>query len=789
MCAALPSSQVQAALQVSQCNQTIAMSDSDWQVYKDQSAAQTFSEVQGLAEHLWQSADRSVLAPGFTRAAYWYRLSIDNQAQAQCRYWLDLNSQRVTDMQIYTQQAGAVWQSERAGVAYPIEQWSSAQRNPALAVVLAPASTTHIVLRVSSVHTFAIEPQLLSQHALIKSRMMQTLLDGMAFGLLCLLIALSVFVGYFYGSRVLLVLTVTVLAYAGYTMLMAGYGFVYLWQQSVQLNANMLMAIEAIARVCILGYLRVLLQVRELPKRVARLFTVVQVSLIGWLVLRLVFAHEPWLDAGSAVSYAMRISIIATVLYALYMGLRHKLAYSGFKYLVLALLLSQTLLLILFSLGFTAVKPFEHGWLSQSVLPGALLLAYTMVTQIALGRRREQSALIDLEQLKRAEQDDLEQRVELRTQQLRNALRNQTMLLARISHDLRSPLQHVIRDARLLQSSTTQAVQYGHSIQRTAQQQLDLIDELLEFSRGELKQLELLIAPGYLFGFLRELEETAVFLAERNNNIFNSDLADDLPLLVNADFPRLRQVIINLLASATKFTTNGRITLAVSVLGVDQRAGHADVIFVVEDDGIGIPQKDLEHLQQPFQRGQRSAGYEGMGLGLYIVGQLLDSMSSQLVIEEAAGGGVRSHFTVRLDLASEHELEQVFVESYAASSEGQAHTVLIVDDVAITQELLYELLSGYNYNPITCSSASEALVVLRDNPVDIIITDQVMPVMDGWDLLRRVRHEWPSMPMLLYSARPALRPLDLEKSIDFDACLLKPATTSELLAQINQLLS
>lgn len=789
VCAALLSRQAQAAVQVSQCNQTITMSDSDWQVYKDHSTKQTLTEVQGLAEHLWQPADQSTLTPGFTRAAYWYRTSVDNQAQVLCRYWLDLDSQRVTDMQMYSWQAGSFWQSERAGVAYPFEQWSSAQRNPALPVALAPASTTHIFLRVSSVHTFAIDPQLLPQHALIKSRMMQTMLDGMTFGLLCLLIVLSVFVGYFYRSRVLLVLAAAVLAYTGYTILMAGYGFVYLWPQSVQLNANMLMAIEAIARVCMLAYLRVLLQVRELPRRVGQLFTVVQVSLIGWLVLRLVFAQEPWLDAGSAVSYAMRVSIIAAVLYALSMGLRHKLAYSGFKYLVLALLLSQMLLLILFSLGFTVVKPFEHVWLSQSVLPGVLLLACTMVTQIALGRRREQGALLDLEQLKRAEQDDLEQRVELRTQQLRNALRNQTMLLARISHDLRSPLQHVIRDARLLQSSGAQSVQYGHSIQRTAQQQLDLIDELLEFSRGELKQLELLIAPGYLFGFLREIEETAVFLAERNNNIFSSDLADDLPLLVNADFPRLRQVIINLLANATKFTANGRIKLAVSVLDIDTHAGHVDVTFVVEDNGIGIPHKDLECLQQPFQRGQSSAGYEGMGLGLYIVRQLLDSMHSQLVIEEAAGGGVRSHFTVRLELASEHELEQVFVESYAASSEGQAHTVLIVDDVAITQELLYELLSGYNYNPITCSSAAEALVILRDNPVDIIITDQVMPVMDGWDLLRRVRQEWPSMPMLLYSARPALRPLDLDKSIDFDTCLLKPATTSELLAQINQLLN
>lgn len=787
--AALLSSQVHAALQVSQCDQTLTMSDSDWQVYKDHSAAKTFVEVQGLAEQVWQPADRSALAPGFTRAAYWYRTSIENQTQALCHYWLDLNSQRVTDMQMYVQQAGSAWQAERAGVAYPVKQWSSGQRNPALPVVLAPASTTQIILRLSSVHTFAVDPQLLPQHALIKSRMMQTMFDGMTFGVLCLLIVLSLFVGYFYRLQVLLVLTLAVFAYAAYTVLLAGYGFVYLWPQSVQLNANMVMGIEAVTRVCMLAYLRVLLQVRNQPKHVGRLFTAIQISLIVWLLLRLVFAHEPLLDAGSAVSYGMRLVIIATVLYALYTGVRCKLPYEWFSYAVPVLVLSQTVLLILFSLGFNVVKPFEHVWLSLSILPGALLLAYTLVTQIALGRQREESALIDIEQLKRAEHEELEQRVELRTQQLRNALRNQNMLLARISHDLRSPLQHVIRDARLLQSAVTQAAEYGQSIQRTAQQQLDLIDELLEFSHGELKQLELLTAPGYLFGFLREIEETGGFLAERNNNTFKSHLANDLPLLVNADFRRLRQVIINLLANSSKFTQMGQIRLTVVLLGIDKQAGHADVKFVVEDNGIGIPQKEREYLLQPFQRGKRSAGYEGAGLGLYIVRQLLDSMDSQLVIGESASGGVLSHFTVRLELASEHELEQVFVESYVASPEGQHHTVLIVDDVAITQELLYELLSGYNYNPIICSSAAEALVILRDNPVDIIITDQVMPSMDGWDLLRRVRNEWPSLPILLYSARPALRPLDLHASIGFDACLLKPATTSDLLTQLNRLLS
>ena len=79
-------------------------------------------------------------------------------------------------------------------------------------------------------------------------------------------------------------------------------------------------------------------------------------------------------------------------------------------------------------------------------------------------------------------------------------------------------------------------------------------------------------------------------------------------------------------------------------------------------------------------------------------------------------------------------------------------------------------------------------MMLREHPVDIVVTDQVMPGMDGWDLLRNLRKEWPQLPVLLYSARPPLRPLDLNPAVDFDACLLKPAATADLLAHISQLL-
>lgn len=785
----LLSSAANATLQLAQCGQETLNLNTHLQAYTDHGAQQKFADIQRMPADVWQAADEKLLAPGFSHAAHWYRVSLANQLTNECQLWLDLNTLLITDLQVYSQSgSGADWDVQRAGVAYPFAEWASAQRIPSVSIVLPAVDTTQLVLRISSAHGVAIAPQLLSQQALIKKRMTVGLLDGVIFGVVGLLVAFSVLVGYFFRLNILTAHAFTVLLYTLYLSLVAGYAFVHIWPSAVLFNGQVVSSVGIAMRIMLLVFMAELLHVKSQPKRIRYIIGGAQLSLLVLLGLAVLFPNSQWFTEGGALNGILDMWSALAILLALYTGRQLKLPYSRFSYFMALLIVGEITLFLWFSHGISPITPMEYRWSSVSAIPVALLLSYTLVTKLMGVRQREQQVLADLEQLKGAEQENLEQRVELRTQQLRNALHNQNMLLARISHDLRAPIQHVIRDAALLQQTPQDAARYGHSIQRAAHQQLELIDELLEYARGELKQLELLIAPGYLFGFLREIEESGVFLAERNHNTFNSMLADDLPLLVNADFRRLRQVIINLLANAAKFTEHGLIEFNVSLVQLDQQAGYADVQFSVSDNGIGIPIEERESLLQPFQRGASSASDTGIGLGLYIVRQLLDSMGSQLSIDSSASGGVCCHFRLRLELAVEQELEQVFIESYSASSAGQQRCVLIVDDVEIAQEMLYELLAGYDYHPIACSSAAEALVILREHPVDIIITDQVMPVMDGWDLLRKVRAEWPQIPLLLYSARPAVRPQGLDAAIEFNAVLLKPAATSELLAQIDRLL-
>lgn len=421
------------------------------------------------------------------------------------------------------------------------------------------------------------------------------------------------------------------------------------------------------------------------------------------------------------------------------------------------------------SLAFTLAPPW---WRSTAAYIGAALL---LLAAIALAWRWRVSVLVRHAQR-------LEQAVAVRTEQLQNAMRARSMLLARISHDLRSPLAGIIESVRQWRHGNRQR-DYPALIEGSARQQLDLIDELLEFSRDELTDLELVEAPDYLHAFLHGVAEQGDVLAGRHGNRFTTRFADDLPAVVKLDFRRLRQVLMNLIGNAAKFTDDGYIQLCVTAAPAAQ--GRALLHIAIEDSGIGIEPSERERLAQPFARGGNASPYDGYGLGLAIVTQILERMGSRLSIEAASGGGSRFGFVLDVALADESELEQTFSgDATSEAIDGAGRRVLVVDDHAASRETLCDLLDGFGFESVAAASAAEALEALREQAVALVVTDQFMPGMDGWALLRVLRREYPGVPVLLYSSVPARG----DETLAFDDALLKPASGRQLLERIEQLL-
>ena len=368
----------------------------------------------------------------------------------------------------------------------------------------------------------------------------------------------------------------------------------------------------------------------------------------------------------------------------------------------------------------------------------------------------------------------LERLVDERTSELQQSLRSRSMLLAHISHDLRSPLSAILDSVRQWRAGLGQR-DHPREIERHVRQQMTLIDELLEFSRGELIQLELVPAPGYLYGFLQQLEIDASLLAERQKNRLQCMVAPRLPPVVVADFPRLRQILLNLLGNAAKFTHDGMIHFTVDA--VSSGAGQARLRFAVEDTGIGLDTDIAERLTQPFVRGANATGHQGNGLGLAIVLQLLQRMNSRLDVQTVASGGSRFAFELDLPVAAEEDIEPTLESGGELEQfDGEGRTIVVMESVAGIRDMLCDLLNGYGFVGIPAADRQQALEAMNIELPDLVLAGQSY-------LLEAIGDSRPRIPVLLYTSQPPLTP-----SLAFDAVVLKPSNATHLLACVTQLM-
>jgi len=429
----------------------------------------------------------------------------------------------------------------------------------------------------------------------------------------------------------------------------------------------------------------------------------------------------------------------------------------------------------------------DHGqpWRS-SLYTLARGRAGTLLSQARKGRLAELQARAALDAQRASENERLESTVAQRTEALGQSLQARRQLLGRISHDLRAPLAAIVDSARQWRAGDSRR-DYPDLIERNANRQMELIDELLEFSGTEQAATELAPVPGYLYTALYEVAETVELATERHGNCLHCHFAPDLPAVVQADFRSLRRVLTNLLGNADKYTRRGDIHFSVERRLADT-VDVARLHFRVDDNGPGMSAAERERLLQPFTRGANISHVKGSGLGLAIVTTLLEHMGSELEIDASSEGGSRFQFELTLPLAQESDLDPLLEDDGAMAIDGRGYTIVIVDDDEQQRELTSDLLNGYGFDTIAAADGRETLDRMQRQTVDLVVTDQIMAGVGGWGLLQAIRQQQPELPVILYSGLPPLRPVELDAAIAFDTTLLKPAHGTTLLRQIVRVL-
>ena len=357
--------------------------------------------------------------------------------------------------------------------------------------------------------------------------------------------------------------------------------------------------------------------------------------------------------------------------------------------------------------------------------------------------------------------------------------------LANMSHEIRTPMNAIIGMTELVIDTPLTQTQreYLTMVQESGESLLGVINDILDFSKIEAGRLELDPRPFALRDSLGDTLKSLAVRAHRDIIELACHVASDVPDLLTGDSGRLRQIVVNLVGNALKFTQAGEVVLDVQQES-EPDASPIRLHFQVRDTGIGIPDDKLQRIFEAFEQADSSMTrrYEGTGLGLAISSRLIELMNGRIWVESEVEAGSTFHFLADFEPAPEafRHLDQ-----NTASLTGRR--VLVVDDNATNRRILDEILRNWRIETVLVESAPEAIIAVEHathsgKSFDLILTDANMPDVDGFTLVEQLnsRNDLDSPVLMMLTSSGRMGDLTRATELGIAAYLIKPIKQSEL---------
>ncbi len=364
--------------------------------------------------------------------------------------------------------------------------------------------------------------------------------------------------------------------------------------------------------------------------------------------------------------------------------------------------------------------------------------------------------------------------------------------LANMSHEIRTPLNSILGFSELIKNRLAEPknVEYINAIITSGKSLLTLINDILDLSKIEAGKIELEYQPFNLINVINEIKSIFLIKINEKGLIFKLNLQEGLPELINLDESRFRQILLNLVGNAVKFTQSGSVSISVRFESESTNRNLINLFVDIEDTGIGIPEDQQNIIFEAFrqQKGQSIKAYGGTGLGLTITKRLIEMMGGKIMLKSEVNVG--SKFTITFRKVQVEKIANDITESIDENFDKYIYfspcTILVADDIQQNRYLIHEMLADKEITILNAINGLEAIDIAIQHKPECILMDLKMPIMDGFEARNQLKSLSATAQIPVVALTASAMKSEQTKAIDagFDGFIAKPIQKKYLINEL-----